>query len=320
MNLSVKFRGTRGSFPATFGSRELRGKIVRALRIAGERGLTFSTDAEAERFVREELPFRVAGTYGSATSCIEISAPGIAAPLLLDGGSGLQSAGRGRRDFREQHMLLSHLHWDHIHGIPFYAPLYEKDFHLVIHSCHAAAEIALRAQMSPPFFPISHNDLPAKISFVTHAPGNVFDAGGFAVNAVRQVHPGDSFGYRVEAGGKCVCYSTDAAPGGELEARAAVLANADLLIYDAMLSDEEARAGKASWGHSSCAGGINFGMRSGARRLAFTHHDSTKTDEELDAIFENVRSEANRRREKENWPAGVLREIFAACDGLETLV
>lgn len=323
MNLRVHFWGTRGSVPSGGGVDVLREKLVRALRLAD--GRRFASDAEAVAFVREAVPFSVGGAYGVNTSCVSVAAPG-AAPLLLDAGTGLREAGIARvaAGHKEQHLLLSHLHWDHIQGFPFYAPLFDPEFHLVVHSCHPQAEAVLRAQMASPVFPVPFEKLAAKITVQVHARQSTFDAGGFSVFASKQCHPDDSFGYRVERAGKVVVYSTDAGwPDFDpcADCKCPVLfSNADLLIYDAMLSEEEAVVAKASWGHSSNLAAVRLGVLGGVKALALTHHDPARSDAAVERSLQEALAFAAAEKRAQAAPPEVLEKIFAAYDGLEVTV
>ncbi|MDR2981629.1 MAG: hypothetical protein LBV12_05210 [Puniceicoccales bacterium] len=285
-------------------------------------GRNFKNDEEILSFIKEQLPFSVRGTYGTNTPCVSIS-KNENAPLLLDGGSGLRDAGLIKRDFKEQHMLLSHLHWDHIQGIPFYRYLYESDFHLIVHSCHPEAEMALREQMSAPFFPVNFDNVKAKVSIEIHKEQEPFDAGGFSVVAAKQVHPGDSYCHKIMADGLSVVYSTDAGcldPKQNVSECPDVFIGADVLIYDAMLSEEEALNTKVDWGHSCSIAAIELAASANVKNLVLIHHDSICTDKELDERYADALIYAENARKLGAWDKNVLQSIVMSYDGLELKV
>src|SRR5262249_23726957 len=151
------------------------------------------------------------------------------------------------------HVFMSHLHWDHIMGFPFFLPAYIPGNHIRIYGCHRALEEAFRHQHAAPSFPVDFSRLGAKIEFVLLEPGRVYEVAGLRVRAKRQQHSGDSYGYRFEQGGKAVVYSTDSEhkrdDPGETEAFVEFFKDADVVIFDAMYSLADAYSVKEDWGH-----------------------------------------------------------------------
>ena len=152
------------------------------------------------------------------------------------------------------HVLMSHLHWDHIMWFPFFTPSYIPGNTVRIYGCHTALEEAFRRQHGGPSFPVDFKQLGAKIEFVALATGRPYEIAGLEVSALKQHHGGDSYGYRIEHGGKVVVYSTDSEH--KLENTAATnafvtfLRDADLVIFDAMYSLADAISVKEDWGHA----------------------------------------------------------------------
>lgn len=319
----VRFWGTRGSSPLDCPPSLIRRKIAGALLAA--RGRLFRDAEEAARFVDRELAPEFGPGFGGATPCVEVLGgedPGEV--VLLDAGTGLAAFGRRWRDDARSarpatfHIILSHLHWDHIQGFPFFEPGYDGANRVVIHSCHAQAEAALRAQMAAPFFPVPVESFRAGISFVTHRPGERFSVNGFSVDSIRQEHSGDSYGYRLERAGRSLVYSTDAEhASGDAEDAAAFadfFREADLLIFDAMFSRDEITGEKTGWGHASGRDAVEFAGSARVRRLALFHHDPASDDARL-ATHE---AEARRHARDVSLATGSAEtEVFMARDGME---
>ncbi|MET0268988.1 MAG: MBL fold metallo-hydrolase, partial [Sphingomonas sp.] len=253
----VRFWGTRGSLPVAMRPPAVADKVARALLAAS--GRSFDTLADARAFA-DDLPFPVSGTYGGATACVEIAEAGEAF-MVCDLGSGLREFGLDamRRVAAGHapvfHIFLSHLHWDHIMGFPFFAPAFVPHARIVIHSGHADAETALRRQMEEISFPVAFDWLAADIRFVTLAPDVVHEVDGVQVELIVQNHSHDSYGYRFTKGRRSLCYSTDSEH--KLEDRDAwdrfvtFFRYADLVVFDTMYSLADSVTMKADWGHSS---------------------------------------------------------------------
>jgi phosphoribosyl 1,2-cyclic phosphodiesterase len=189
--MRVKFWGTRGSLPVAATAATIREKVIAGVLAA--QGRRFATAAEAAAFVDDELDFVTRGGFGGATSCVEIDA-GDGNFIICDMGSGLREFGLDamRRAAgghpRRYHFFLSHLHWDHIMGFPFFVPAFDAEATIVIHAGHADAETALRRQMEEISFPVAFDWLRAKIEFVTLATDTPHQIGGVTVTLVEQYH------------------------------------------------------------------------------------------------------------------------------------
>ena len=170
----VRFWGTRGSLPVAQKAGAIQAKIARALLAAD--GRRFADEAEAAAFAESQLDFATRGTFGGATSCVEIEGADDAF-FVCDMGSGLREFGldAARRcaagHARVYHFFMSHLHWDHIMGFPFFGPAFDPGATIVVHSGHADAETALRRQQEEISFPVPFDWLRAKFAFVTHGLG-----------------------------------------------------------------------------------------------------------------------------------------------------
>ena len=314
--MSVHFWGTRGSLPAPLTLQQLRNKLASAL-VAGA-GMNLDTIERAHSFL-EILPFHIGGTYGGSTSCVELSANENNV-VLLDMGSGARLAGQealrrlsGRPG--EFHIFMSHLHWDHIMGFPFFTPAYIPGQRIHIYGCHEQLENAFRRQQAEPSFPVELSKMASTMEFVRLEPGRSYNIAGYQVRAALQQHPGDAYGYRFERNGKCVVYSTDAEhkPENIQDAAAFVelFRDADLVIFDAMYSLADSVSVKEDWGHSSNVVGVELCQQARVKRLALVHHDPTNDD----AAIERLCHDALRLEEITR--QGARLEVLAAYDGLE---
>jgi phosphoribosyl 1,2-cyclic phosphodiesterase len=215
---------------------------------------------------------------------------------------------------RKYNIFLSHLHWDHIMGFPFFVPAYIPGNRIIIYGCHEQLETALRRQQEPISFPVTFDQLGATIEFRRLTPGEPIEINGLKVTAKLQLHAGDSYGYRLEHGGQTIIYSTDSEHklDNEAERQAFVdfFRDADLVIFDAMYSLADAISVKADWGHSSNVVGVELCQLARARRLALFHHEPIYDDAQISRVL------AETRRYAEITGEAPL-EVVAAYDGME---
>jgi phosphoribosyl 1,2-cyclic phosphodiesterase len=323
MSLRVRFWGTRGSLPIALTAAQVKRKVAEALLLA--EGRRFADQAEAEAFA-STLPFATAQTFGGNSSCVELelTTPGQASHeyVLCDLGSGARAFGQavmarhGPKTPNTFHVFLSHLHWDHIMGFPFFTPAYIPGNHIRIYGCHAELEAAFRRQQAPPSFPVEFDALGATIEFVQLEPGHRYDVAGLRVTPKLQLHGGDSYGYRFEREGRVVVYSTDSEhkldSAGETEAFVRLFFGADLVVFDAMYSLADAISVKQDWGHSSNMVGVELCQLAGVRQLVLFHHEPVFSDAKIAQIeAETRRLEALTRQDA---PPLI---VSAAYDGLE---
>ena len=313
----VRFWGTRGSLPVALTAADVRARLVGAVR--GARGLALASDDAVEAYV-DGLGFAVAGTFGGHSPCVEIET-GEPEYVLCDLGTGVRPFGQavlareGAGVPRTYHIFVSHVHWDHIMGLPFFVPAYIPGNRLRIYGGHAELESALRRQMEPPSFPVGFSTFRASIEFIHLVPGVRHDVAGMTVTTLRQRHTGDSYGYRFERGGRVVVYSTDSEHKLEDPADANRFAEffrgADLVIFDAMYSLADAISIKADWGHSSNVVGVELCQLAGAAHLCLFHHEPASDDRAIAKVL------ADAQRLEEITRTGAPLRVSAAYDGLE---
>lgn len=317
----VRFWGTRGSLPVALTAETVRRKVVNALMAAD--GRRFEDRAEAEGFLDREMGFAASSTYGGASPCVEIEA-GDGSYFVCDAGSGLRPFGlnsmwRNAQGHRKTYnFFLSHLHWDHIMGFPFFVPAFDPGATIRIHAVHPDAEEALRRQQEEISFPVKFDWLRANIEFVTLTPGQPYEIDGVAVEAKQQAHSHLSYGYRFSEAGRSVVYSTDSEHKLENMAVESLFIdffrNADLVICDTMYSLAESVSMKEDWGHSSNVVAVDLCHEAGARKLALFHHEPTYDDEDILRMHEeSIRYEELTRRDSP-------LEVICSYDGLEIQV
>jgi phosphoribosyl 1,2-cyclic phosphodiesterase len=258
-------------------------------------GVRGSTPAPGAEFVR----------YGGHTSCVAIAPDDGPPRLILDAGTGLRRVTGllGGEPFAGT-IILTHLHWDHVHGLPFFAAGDREDARVTLllpePEGNTTAEDVLAEGMSPPHFPITPRGLRGEWTFGAVAPG-AFKADGFTVEAREVPHKGGrTFGYRVSDGHSSVAYIPDHCPTalgpgpegwGEYHPGAlALAAGADLLIHDAFLWPEEVPA-LGSFGHPAADYAVSLARRAGAGRVLLAHHKPDRTDDELDALAARFRAD-----------------------------
>ena len=313
--------GSCGSLPSPLSSAAIRRKIQTALWEA--RGRTFES-LEAVGNYLDALPHSAKGTYKANTSCVQI-----------DMGSGdyvFCDAGTGLRDFAltlgkepppaTYHIFISHLHWDHIQGFPFFTPAYQAGSRIIFHGFHKATEAAIRGQMDAPCFPVPFEAMQADIEFDIRENGASFEVDGIQVDTIKQKHPGDSWGYRFGRGGKTIIYSSDSEHGPEVREDGYTFVDffrgADVLIFDGQYTFEEATTGKRYWGHSDHMTAVELAARAQVGQLVVFHHEPAYSDAEIENIHRDAlahRKHYNatlKRAASELYP----RSIELAFDGL----
>ena len=319
--MQVRFWGTRGSLPVAPHASTISDKVADALFEA--QGQKFADKQAALQYTRDDLPFAVGRGYGGATSCVEIDV-GKGAFVICDMGSGLRELGldtlrrlsEGGRD-KEWHFFLSHLHWDHIMGFPFFVPAFVEGAKVIIHAGHTDAETALRRQQEEISFPVPFDWLKADIEFRTLTPGEEYRIGELTVGLTRQEHSHDSYGYRfTDSKGRSAVYSTDAEykidKMGEEDDMAEFMSGADLVIADTMYSLADSVTMKEDWGHSSNIVAVDLCRKAGAKRLALFHHEPTYSDADIARMHaETIRYEELLR--EDSAPIEVLCSYDGYC-------
>ena len=236
--------------------------------------------------------------YGGNTSCVEVRLGDQI--YIFDCGTGFRRLGHElQREFGDQpiaaHVFVSHYHWDHIQGVPFFRPLYDNpNNHFVFHSSSRTrcVEQVLAEQMSSPYFPINFSQMQAQRRFYNIADGCIEMGDGIRIKTAWLNHPQGCLGFRIETKEGVLVYATDNEPGdAEFDKAVRKLAEgADVLIYDAQYLPDDYAANRVGWGHSHWREAVNVVMESAAKELILYHHDPEHTDPVLDKVVSDARN------------------------------
>lgn len=233
-------------------------------------------------------------TAGGNTACVEVVAGDTR--IILDAGTGLRVLGDERMAKGPRHstILLSHLHWDHVAGLPFFTPIYVPGHRVEIASGpngvmpHADA---VRNLFRAPFFPVDFSAIADQVSTRELRANERFTIGDITVTMARLNHPDPVYGFRLEHGGQSIVYATDTEHFACVDPTLKKLAaGADILIYDAQYTPEEYPS-KVGWGHSTWLAGAELARAAGVPQLVLFHHDPNRTDEKLAALEAQARAE-----------------------------
>ena len=293
--------GSSRATQATGRSKTMSGPVTK-LSFWGVRGSTPTVDPATWR-------------YGGNTPCLELTAPD-GTQFILDCGTGLRVLGSrwtpptpGARN-PETHILVTHYHWDHIQGVPFFAPLYAENnaFHFYSfrskHLGRDSLKQVFETQMATPYFPVNMSAMVAKKKFMEISGGDTFTVGENKITARYINHPQGCLGYRIETPGGTVVYATDNEPGdAKLDHQLRELAaGADIFINDAQYTPEQLETTRKGWGHSSWREGVKIAQQAHAKTLVLFHHDPDSSDRMVDGLLQQAREEFD--------------SVFAASEGM----
>ncbi len=280
---------------------------------------------------RGSIPTPGSGTirYGGNTSCVSVERADAAGRhlVVLDAGSGIRLLGNAlaaREDGIEVDLLLSHTHWDHIQGLPFFAPMFVEGNVLRVWGARQGdvdLGAILRQQMHPVVFPVPLDESAAELGVNHIGPGG-FEIAGFRVDAVRLRHPGNTLGYRLTptGGGAVLAYVTDNELGGDHgyevgpDWRAELvdfLDGVDLLVHDAMYTPDDIEQHRG-WGHSSYTEAVALAVEARVRRLMLFHHRPERDDVAMDELVRAARTAARA--------SGHDMEVLAATEGMQLVL
>jgi phosphoribosyl 1,2-cyclic phosphodiesterase len=261
--------------------------------------------------------------YGGNTSCVEVKVRG--RHFIFDAGTGIRLLGERLAAEAEPpavDLFLTHFHWDHIQGLPFFAPLYNPMTTLAIHGAKQGdidIQTLIAGQMGPIYFPVPFEQVAAHLEF-EHLNDEPWVGGGVEVHALRVRHPAHTYGYKIAAGEVSMAYIPDnELAGGEypLGAKATYekliqfLSGVDVLYHDAMFSDTE-YGRREGWGHSTFNQTVQLAEAAGVRRLYLFHHAPERTDVELSRILVELQNDVARR--------GSALQLGVAAEGEELMV
>jgi len=237
--------------------------------------------------------------YGGNTSCLEVRLAN-GALIILDCGSGMRGLGKSlQNEFGpkpiEASLFLTHFHWDHIQGIPFFQPLYHSGNRFMFHSVlRTGSDLkdAIEGQMANPYFPVNMNVMGAERHF-SNLDGSPVALHGATLRSAALNHPQGSVAYRIDADGGSFVLATDNEPGSPVHDQALrdLAMDADVLIYDAQYNPEQLAGEKKGWGHSSWLEGVRIAKECNVKNLILFHHDPDSDDAQVDAHVMSAQQE-----------------------------
>jgi phosphoribosyl 1,2-cyclic phosphodiesterase len=266
------------------------------------------------RGVRGSIPVPGPDTvrYGGNTTCIEVRTDA-GDLIILDGGSGIRQLGNellAKMPLKAS-IFISHTHWDHIQGLPFFVPLFIPGNQFKIYGAFDPVygkdlKSILSQQMEYCYFPVRENELKSQIEYTNLRERQIIEVGSARVSCLLMNHPVLNFGYRIEADGKSLFFTGDHEPqiniydpedeeyaefqqmiNSKEQLIAEFINEADLLISDCMYTEQEYPA-KVGWGHGTIATSIAMATRAGAKKLLLTHHDPIRTDTQIDQMLASL--------------------------------
>lgn len=285
--MNIEFFGVRGSIPRPLSPDEILSRL-------GAK----SKDGVVKMSTIKAMAKNGGLGYGSNTSCVYVEKDGD--HIIIDAGTGLRELGaRLVQTPVEQpiHLVLTHLHWDHIQGLPFFAPIYQKGRVIKVYSAipKDSLEVAFLDQWRAPYFPVPYEALLSKIEY--HHFTRQTKIGPFKVKALEMCHPNPTFGYRVECDGKSYAHMSDTELNlitpAEGKRYKKFLAGVDLLVTDSQFDVHGAEVFQG-WGHSSMISFIDLLKDEGVKVMALFHHNPQTEESYIDRLFKEAKAHAKK--------------------------
>ncbi len=309
------FKGVRGSIPTPASSQQIEEKLSKAIDLIEPKDLE---NAESRKNFIQSLPLEIKGCYGGNSSCVLVEVGGH--NLVFDAGTGMrilglewleQEFGKGKG---EAHIFISHTHWDHIMGIPFFNPFFIAGNKFTIYGAHNDLAGRLEYQQEEDHFPVSFESFEADINIVQLEETESLEFDDVKITWKLNYHPGDSFSFRVDYKGKSIVYATDAEyrdfGRGKFKEEVAFFKDADMLIFDSQYTFIEGMEEKKDWGHSSTIIGADIALEANIKKLAFYHHEPNYDDFKLAELLKETQDYVTEVEPDNNL------EMFFAYEGL----
>jgi len=292
--MKIKLWGVRGSIPTPLTGFDIEQKVRNVLKQARPGDVT--SDESIEAFL-QTIPFSNYHTYGGNTTCVQVTTDS-GDIIIIDCGSGIINLGREllttefNRGRGTANVLMTHTHWDHIQGIPFFGPFYFEGNRFNFYSPLADLKERLEYQQQPTHFPISLDYMPATKNFFQVSEDEEFFLNDVRIYVKRMPHPGGAFGYRIEHNGSVFVYTSDCEFNIDkiehIQKYGDLLQDADLTLFDTQYTFDEA-INKMDWGHSSASIAIDIAGMYNIKHLLLFHHDPAYDDEKLDSVLSSAR-------------------------------
>ena len=317
----VQFWGVRGSLPSPKTPQMIRDHMRETLIEFAEMSPRLSgTSAEKADSYLSELPNWKHGGFGGDTSCAEVTGEGTR--IIIDAGSGLRrlgdkmmqgpcGSGKG-----EVHLFFTHFHWDHVVGLPFFAPVFVPGNKVHFYAVQPELEKCVRQVFQKPFFPVPFEALASEIHFHQMAPRKAIKLGCFEITPYELDHPDPCWGYRIEADTKsgrrsyahCVDNEATRISPLDLGEDVKLYRGADLCFFDAQYTLHEFLS-HMNWGHSAAPIGLEIALREGVKKIYFAHHDPAASDRKIADAERQTRDFLDGYRAKAKQSGRHLAEI-----------
>ncbi len=240
------------------------------------------------------VPGKDTNIYGGNTTCLELTLQS-RKKVIIDAGTGIRALGEkliSGDNHVDIHLLMTHIHWDHILGFPFFAPLYDPSTKIRIDgypTCMKGLRSTFDSKMGDGFFPIKFDEIKAEVEYLDHLKDEELNIDGTVIESVPLQHPQGGFGFRFREGGRTLVFITDnelrenAWEGRQIDRYAEFSEKADLLIHDCQYTPQEIDS-REGWGHSDYQSVVELAHRAEVKKLVLFHHDPSRKDPEVAAI------------------------------------
>lgn len=293
MSLKVKFWGVRGSLPSAPMPEQNVKNFETLMRQFFKSGYKDAT--EIKEFISSHTVPEIGG-FGTATTCAEVSSP--KQQIIIDAGSGIRSlgeemmkgpAGKGKAEI---HIFMTHFHWDHLLGLPFFVPNFIKGNQIHLYAVQPDLQDVVKTKFKKPMFPVAFEHLPSTLHFHQLEPRKALKLQDMTITPYQLDHPDPCWGFKVEAHGQAYAHCVDT-EGTRISREALgpdlpLYQGIDLMYFDAQYTLPEL-AEKANWGHSAAQLGLDIAFREGIKHVVFAHHDPGADTSQIMAIKEQTR-------------------------------
>ncbi|MES3038788.1 MAG: MBL fold metallo-hydrolase [Bdellovibrionota bacterium] len=306
MSLNLKFWGVRGSIPSSYTPAEWSqhfDSLIRGFLATGY------NDVQHIQKYFNSIGLSRSGGFGTATTCVEVQTP--QTRLIIDGGTGIRTLsekimsgthGNLKGPF---HIFMTHFHWDHVIGLPFFAPHFIPGVQIHYYAVHPDLEQNIRSVFRKPFFPVVFENLPSKIHFHVVEPRKPFMINDLSVTPYLLDHPDPCWGLKAQWKNKAYAHCVDTegtrVSREDLGPDLPLYQNIDVMYYDAQYTFPEL-VEKSNWGHSASQIGLDIAIRENIKRVLFTHHDPGATIQQIHELKRQTQEYMDNRVEmaKEN--------------------